>query len=496
LEAVLVLAAMMGAGDGTGLTLGDTVGATLTSNPDIRLAFYQSESSRGALISARAPFDFTMTTAGTGRRSHTLDPTKGIPATQDLIGYAYGGERLLRNGIALSPQISLTRSSYSTQATTAVNTAQAGLTVTLPMLQDRGGAVTAASERAATDDYSSSLQSLAQTTAERILAVTVSYWDYVSAERRLEALRASEARAEQTVAKTRTLISADERTPADLTQILGSLASRRVSRINAEQTVSQARQQVGLTMGLSPEGIPLLPDPTTDFPPPAADESPLTPLPKLLEMAYASRADLRASELDVSAAQKRTDAARNGLQHRLDLALGTGYGATVSGRGFQDFLGLGGQSIYKGPEASVQLVYEFPAGSSHSRAMGRLLQNTAILEQQRVLRDDLRRRIATGVWLASEALLRSGGAVRESEEAVRLTEWTVQASVRKFELGDATLFDVIQAEDQLTSALLARIQSRHDYAVAVVTLRFASGSLLPSREGTPTVDASLLLTPP
>jgi outer membrane protein TolC len=507
LEAFILLAAVVSVGLGTaagdpdgappaGLTLADTMGATLQSNPDIRVAFYQAESSRGALVSAGAPFDFTMSTTGAGQRTHTLDPSTGAPAIQDQISYSYDAERLLRNGIALSPQIALTRSSYSTQAGIVVNSAQVGLTVTVPMLQDRGGAVTAATERAASTDYSSSLQSLAQTTAERILAAAVSYWDYVSAERRLEALRASENRAEQTVAKTRTLVSADERTPADLTQILGNLGSRRVSRINAEQAVSQAREQLGLAMGLEPEQIPLLPEPATDFPPPLSEESPQTPLPRLLEMAYTSRADLSAAELDVTSARTRMDAARNGLLHRLDLAVGAGYVTTLAGRSFQDFLGFGGHSIYKGPDASAQLIYEFPGGSSRSRALGRLLQSTAVHEQQRVLRDDLRRQIAAGVWISTEALHRSGAAVRESEEAVRLTESTVQASVRKFEVSDATLFDVIQAEDQLTSAVLARIQSRRDYAVAVVTLRFASGALLQSREGKPTVDAALLLTPP
>jgi outer membrane protein len=88
--------------------------------------------------------------------------------------------------------------------------------------------------------------------------------------------------------------------------------------------------------------------------------------------------------------------------------------------------------------------------------------------------------------------------MRESKEAVRLLSSTGQAEKSKFQLGVSTLFDVIQAEDALTSALLGEIQSQRNYAVAIVSLRYQSGTLVAGDEGEApgTVDAAGLQTPP
>jgi outer membrane protein len=477
-----------------GLTLAETVTTTLESSPDIQLASYRTEASHGALVAAGAPFDLQPRSTGLASRLHVIDPRDGAPAVQDQLVYTVGGRRLFRNGMAVAPELSLTRTHLSTGPGLDGSTAQLGLTMTMPLLRDRGGAATAAVERAAVRDYESSRLGFQHTTAQRVLVVAVAYWDYLAAMRRVEVFRASEARAEQTVGQTRTLVAAEERTPVDLTQILGNLASRTVSRINADQALVEARQALGLAMGIASERIPLLPEPATDFPPPAPD-IPRSDPEQLLAQAYVRRADLGAAEQDLLSTSTLLEASRNELKPRLDVILGTGYEARVPGLGFDDFFA----PVYRHRpklNASVQLSYQFPPASSQSLVRGRLMQVASAQEQQRILRDELRRQITAGVWVAGEALRRGEAAMRASEEAVRLTQSTVQAQLRKFELGVSTLFDVIQAEDGLTSALLSQIQSQRNYAVAVATLRFQGGVLVENRDGRPAVEVARLLTPP
>ena len=86
--------------------------------------------------------------------------------------------------------------------------------------------------------------------------------------------------------------------------------------------------------------------------------------------------------------------------------------------------------------------------------------------------------------------------MRESEEAVRLFEAGVQAVQRKFQLGAATLFDLIQTQDALTSALLSHVQSQHDHAVAIAALRFQSGRLVEGDRDAFRVPVADLVTPP
>ncbi len=474
------------------LTLDRVVQTTLSINPDIRLASQQAESARGALLASRAPFDFTLESSAAGARTHTVD-AGGQDALRKQLTYSAGATRLFRNGLSLEPDLTLRRTSLSTfPGSAATNDASVALSLRVPLLRDRGGSASAAPERAATLDYESSLLGLRHATAQRVLGAVVAYWDYLAALRREEVLRDSEARSQQTAEQTRVLVEAEERTSADLTQIRGNLASKTVSRIAAEQAVVDARQALGLAVGLPAEEIDLLPPGATDFPGVPTGMAPPVAA-ALAARALEARADFQAAERDLLASEAVVAGARSELRPRLDLALGTGYSATEPGLGVGNFFGPLWRREPK-LDASFALSYAYPSGNS--RARGRLLQSAAAAEQQRILRDDLRRRIASSVAVSVQALTRGAAGVLESEQAVELTRATVHAEQRKFQLGVSTLFDVIQAEDGLTSALLSRIQSQRTYAVAIATLRFQTGLLLGGASAQPAVELDGLLTPP
>jgi outer membrane protein len=481
---------------GEGLSLAEVVDRTLAASPEIQLAVQESEALRGSLAAAGAPFDLVLQSSGGASRLHTPGAREGATtaaAMQDQLSLALGAQRRLRNGVLLHHEVGLTRTDlFSVPGAAPSNVASVALSATVPVLRDRGGVVTAASERAARFDYEASLKGLQHTVALRVLAAVIAYWDYVSAQRRLEVFRSSQERAERTVEQTRVLVQAEERTTADLTQIRGNLAAKRVSRIAAEQAVIQARQQLGLVMGLPAEDVLRLPPPVTLFP--GLDGRPArAPEAALLAEAYARRADLMAAEQDLLSAETRWRASESELRPRLDLVFSTGYNAAEPGRGVGDFF----QPLDpRGPRMnrSFSLRYEFPAANSLAR--GRLLQTSSAYNRQRIFRDDLRRRVSVGVEVAAESLRGGEAGMRDSEEAVRLLESTVEAEQRKFQLGVATLFDVIQAQDGLTAALLGQTQSQRNYAVAIAILRFESGTLLRDERGRPAVDAAALETPP
>lgn len=91
--------------------------------------------------------------------------------------------------------------------------------------------------------------------------------------------------------------------------------------------------------------------------------------------------------------------------------------------------------------------------------------------------EELSRTITLEVITASETLKRSVIELRLASEAVRLHAAAVVSENQKFRLGSSTTFDVIQAEDGLTSATLGAINTRRRYAVALAQLRFRTGAL-------------------
>ncbi len=474
-----------------GLGLAEVVQVTLSASPELKLAATQVEITDGALTGSRAVFDLMLTTTATASKTDPLDTT-GAPAVEKDLVYTAGAQRLLRNGVLVTSQISLTRSLLSHNLGVDTDIADVRLGASIPLLRDRGGASSAAAEQAAARDHEAARWGMRHTAAQQVLAAVAAYWDYEAANERLEVLRSSEARADRMVEQTRALVEADERTPADLIQLRGNAASKRVARISAEQDLINARTLLGLAMGLPADATAALALPATAFPGPGGGAERLD-ASRLVEQAYQRRADLAAADQDTQSASIRLEAARSDLRPRLDLVLNTGYRATEADDGIERFFSTVNQREPR-LEGLVELRLELPL--SNSAARGQVVQSSATHEQRDIARDDLRRRIAAGVTMGLEAVTHAEAAMQESAEAVRLFEAGVQAVQRKFQVGAATLFDLIQAQDALTSALLSHVQSQHDYAVAIAALRFQSGRLVEGDRDAFRVPAADLVTPP
>ena len=476
-----------------GIDLAQVVKVTLSASPELKLAAAQVEIADGALTVSRAPFDLTLTTTATAARTNPLDAT-GAPAVQKDLIFTAGAQRLLRNGVLVTSELSLTRRLLSHSLGVDTDVADVRLGVSIPLLRDRGGASSAAAEKAAARDHEAARWELRHTAAQQVLAAVAAYWDYRAAHERLEVLRSSEARAERMVEQTRALVEADERTPADLIQMRGNAAAKRAARTSAEQDGIEARTALGLAMGLPADAIAALPPPATAFPGPGRRaERGVVDTSRLAEETDQRRADLAAADQHTRSASIRLEAARSDLRPRIDLVLNTGYRATEADDGIDRFFSTVNQHRPH-LDALVELRVEIPL--SNSAARGRVMQSSAAHEQSNIARDDLRRRIAAGVAMGLEAVAHDDAARQESAEAVRLFEAGVQAVQRRFQAGAATLFDLIQAQDALTSALISHVQSQRDHAVAIAALRFQSGRLVEGDRDAFSVPVADLVTPP
>lgn len=466
-----------------GLGLDQVVTATLSASPELKIAATQVQVAAGVLTVSRAAFDLTLTSSAIASRTSRPDATGARTLQKDFI-FAAGARRLMRNGILATSEVSLTRSLLSRSLGVDTNAADVRLSVSVPLLRDRGGASSAAAEQVATRDHEAARWEMRHTAAQQVLAAVVAYWDYQAACARLEAQRSSEARAQRAVEETTALVKADERPPADLIQLQGNAASNRAARVSAEQDVIAARTELGLAMGLPADAIAALPLPSTAFPGPGSSAGRLDAR-RLIEETYPRRADLAAAEQRARSAGLRLDAARSEERPSLDLILNTGYRGAATDDGDRPQPQL---------DALVELRLELPL--SNSAARGQVTQTSAVQEQRHLARDDLRRRIAADVTTGLAAVAHAEAAMLEAAEAVRLFESGIQGVQRRFQLGNATLFDLIQAQDALTNALIFYVQSQRDHAVAIAVLRFQSGRLLEGDRDTFSVPVADLVRSP
>jgi outer membrane protein TolC len=469
------------------IDLGEIVRATLANNADLRLAALNLESARAAWLAAAAPFDSALVLSGTRGRSFqfTSPPaTLAPPLLVDQTEVTAAATKRFRNGIALSPGVSTTQMRIHSSPRADYTRTSVQLKVAAPLLRDFGGTVTRAPEDVARVEYVAAGFDEQQVAAQALLRAAQAYWDYLAATRRLDVESASEERARRTAEEMGVLVRADERTRSDLAQAQGTLASRRATRIAAEQKVVEAWADIAVLMGAPPSQVMPLPRPSTGFP---ATPSPVDDqaLRAWTTRALGERPDVAAAQARLGGAQITLRARRNELWPRLDLAAVAGFSAQEIGPG----LGRISESFYRdvpGVECLVQLTLELPLVRSEAR--GRLAQASAAYQQDQILHDDLRRRIGIEVIRAIEVIRRSGLALEESQKAVTLLEQTEESEKRKFKLGVSTLLAVIQAEDSLTSARLTMIEGQLALAVAIANLRFETGALAVGAPGSPRVD--------
>ncbi|PYR74390.1 MAG: hypothetical protein DMF87_23055 [Acidobacteria bacterium] len=456
-----------------------------------RASDHESPTYQGVLVAAGEPFDPRFSTSVGGSRETQF--TGATPAGRtDAVAYGAGGSWRLRSGFQLQPEFSMTGASLLTASRLALGQSSMKLGLLIPLQNDRGGIVTAGPERAARYEVDASRSRLRQAITDAAYSTAAAYWDYVATLQRQAIYAASEARAARLVDETRVLVQADERTAADLTQLLGNLAAKRAIRLGADLAVTQGWERLVLAMGVEATTVQRAAVPATPFPPVVAAWTP-PPLAALIGDARLRRADLTAATQQVEASRVLVDAARNNLQDWLDLVLTGGYKGWQLGGGADRFFTPLFREI-PGVDASVQIRYEFLASNAGNR--GRLLQQSAIDDTRHLALADLERHVAAEVVVAVEVLRRSTDSLAASQEAGRLFDEGVQNEERKFRLGLSTLFDVIQAADGLTNARLTETAAQRDYAVAIATLRYQSGTLLRFDEERPVIDAANLLTPP
>lgn len=450
------------------LALDQAIELALAHDPNIGLAESRLATARGVLLAARGAFDPTLTSA----LVHDRDVLPG-GAESETLSTTVGVSQRLRYGLVVSPQVDLERRE---DGGPALNQAVVSIDLRQPLLRGRGRQATAAVERSAERLVEAGRLDLEQAVAERLRAVIAQYWSVIAALEDLEILRTTEESSRRLLETTRRLIEADLTPAAEAVLLEADLAARESDRLAGERFLYQARLDLGREIGLAPAAIALLPTPGDPFPTvdvadlPAADAA-----GELTELALGVRADLKAARRRLAASEALLAAAENALQPQLDLVLVPSYTGEITGDGDGDFLRPLVDQI---PGVSTEVGISLSWPTLNRRAEGDLLQARSAFDQSRLVAELTVRQIGADVPIALDAARRVALQVAIAERAVGLFGQAVTNEEKKLRAGNSTLIDVISQRDRLTSSRRQLVAARLDLALALLELRFQTGTLV------------------
>jgi len=474
-----------------GLGLLEAVRLALARDPNIAIEEARVQSSRGALEVASSPFDPVVSSTGTWTEAD-VPSSESASREQRTLRNTVSVVKPFRTGLSIEPGVVLDR--QGAPGGPGANTGNFFFRFRQPLLQGRGRQVAAAGEQSAQREVVASELDLRQATAGRVLTVASQYWTARAAQLDLEVLISSEASSRELLETTRRLVEADQTPAAELVQLEANLAAKESARIGGERRLFAARQDLGREIGLDPSEIASLQLPSEPFPVLRPEQVPGgAEAGRLVAMALSHRTDLRAARERQSASELLVHAAENSLKPQLDLIFTPSYTGFVEGTDTASFFSPLGRNI-PGLGSLLSLSLSWP--TFNNRARGQLLQVQASRRQSALIVDLLAKSIGADVPTALDSVRRSSLQLAKATEAVHLFERAVVNEEKKLRAGTSTFINLISQRDRLTLARQGEVSAQLSLALALVELRFQTGTLLGEDAGGASLQQDRLTTLP
>lgn len=482
------------AAQGTGgIDLAEVLRITLDNSDNIKLYEEQVGISKGRLQSSSGRFDviFNSELAYSRNDSPLTESNRMVYGVSDLTTKTTANNnrfsKQFRWGTTATTGLEITRTESLSVGPAPTNRSRVYFQIIQPVLKGRGTDSTGAYERALEKEWEASQLDLAHAVGETVRDTVIAYWRYLASVKTLEILKESERRAEKLVKDTQTLIEADERPRSDLVQLKANLADKVAARMNAEQTVTEARHALGLMMSIPLDDIFRLGTPADDFS--AMDESlsrSSISAERCIERAMASRADLIASKKRETAADILLVAARKNMQPQMDFFFDAGYAGLEEGSQEDKYLTAFGENT-TGLNITAGISLDLPIVNHLAR--GELRSRLAERRQQGIRTRELTRRIKSNVVTALSSLHSSAAELAKSRESKQHYLQTIESERKKLKLGMSTLIDVVIFEDRLTGALSNMISQHLRFATALIRLRYETGTLISKDSKKPDINS-------
>jgi len=357
-----------------------------------------------------------------------------------------------------------------------------------PLLRGGGEDVTLSFTREAQEQVLASDSALLREAETTVAGAESSYWLLVGAiADRMVRAKSLEV-AEELLSISDARLRSGRGIRVEVTEARAGVESRKVDLIQADTVVENQTDRLRESIvpftserGGSSLELELLLVPQ-DIPGLDVSDLPAEPGSEELTQALTGRADIRAAQSGVDAAEIAEERAQDDTLAQLDAV--TGGSLRGLGSGFSD----ASKTIWERRVYAweVGLAYSIPLGNElaearHRRAKAvtmratrnlRALQNSAVRE----IRVAARNVISTARQI--EAAVRS----REA------TEEQLEAEQARLANGIVTPFDVLQVEEDLSEARVREIRARVEYEIARVSLELARGTILETRQLTHVVE--------
>lgn len=256
---------------------------------------------------------------------------------------------------------------------------------------------------------------------------------------------------------------------ADLSQISGRLARANANVISAKNNLFDTRAQFIRIATVAPEELIM--------PVPDADKLPAD-LGISLKMAQDNHPILKSASSDIGAANYEREAALANYYPKVTLELNGGWNNDTNGEdGYSPFNSQNVNGYTNDLAAMVRVKYNLFAGG---RDLARAKETAYKINEAKEIHERAHRQVVEGVNLAWNAYELLGPQKQFIRDHVVAAKDTQVAYAQQFNLGQRTLLDLLDTENELFEARKDYLKTELDETVAKYRVLNATGQLLDS----------------
>ena len=479
------------------VSLSDAIQTTLAQQPGVEISRQQVLQRQGNLQSAGGRFDWVVGSFFSQEVARTPTgaafPLPGVQR-QDISVYGLGAGKQLRNGISLSPQISVVDAKDSLSSPNPISQSNLSLTITVPLLRGLGNKVAGAEENAARAAADAQQQLSRYQLEQLVFQTTQAYWNCLAAQRNRDLLIDSAKRAERILEVVEIMARGGELDSAQRNQARALVSSRRALSEEGELTYFESCQALALAMGLGGARLATAPDVAGEFPTTVALEQVRPAVnEKYISEALNRRGDYLAVNLAADAQQMLLDQTKGNLKPRLDFKLKVGF-AGDDRRADRLRPAYALSNDLAGVNALGSFSLEWPVGNNVAR--GALVTQRSRVDEARLNITQAANGITTSVLIALETLRKTLAQYALSTKAVESYRQTVTQTNEKMNAGEASLTELIDVEDRYAEARRGQIATLRTYAITLAQLRLLTGTLSTSTGQNAVFEVSTLTSVP
>jgi len=440
------------------ITLESAVKTAIENNTDLFVSSKQVEISEGALQSASGAFDTSVSNSVSyvnskkGLFSDDNDEYAGGKSAETNTSYNLNYTQKKRTGNTYNVSISsLQELDNKIPTEKKHNTGNVNISVTVPLARGKGAAAATAAEKSASASLGASRLDYSSDLAATVLKTVNAYWDYCVIYRKLEILKQAVIESEKTMNEAQALFKKGRIHKEELSALIGSLNENINLKIQFENALNEAGENLKLLMGLYDEKPMTLFKPVDEFPvfTNCVKKSDFSSLEIYLNKAFQTRPDFLACQKRLESAGFDLISAEDSVKPAIDLQIGGGYNGISEGTSQAEAFKALNRNI-NGANAKASLVYEWPC--ANNAAKGRLKQQKASHDQQAAKVKTMKKRIRSSVAIALSDLIKSAESLESAKKSVEAYEKSVRNEAKKYSRKNSSSIDLISLQDRLTIA--------------------------------------------